>query len=136
MGKRPAWVDENGYMKPGAPGTDAPPKGLSRAEHIAYRRPVTEARHARQEAASQALLDSSAPDGSEGASTFIGLDVPTVTSDTSSVDPVTGETLMGWIRKNPETNRFEANPNYAKWKAQRAIQDRSHPISPQFSGVY
>lgn len=136
MGK-PAWIDENGYMKPGAPGTSAPPKGLTRAEHIAFRQPVTDARHARQAAAvSRTLVASSAPDGAEQSPDFISMaDIPVATAETASTDPRTGETLIGWTRKNPETNKFEANPNYAKWKAQRLVQNRSHPVSPQFAGV-
>lgn len=34
-------------VKPGDPGTGAPPAGLSREEHIALRKPITKARHKR-----------------------------------------------------------------------------------------
>lgn len=124
------------YLKYGDPGTGAPPrKGMSRKEHIAYRRPVTEARHNRERTAGlteqawrqRAAGDTSAtaPDGS-----------PLGTSAGpygATYDPTTGETNLGWVRPNPQTGKIEANPEYKAAKRSGFIQPRGSARSSQFS---
>lgn len=128
-------VDEQGYLKPGAPGTGTPPKGISRAEHIEYRRPVTEARHAREagaahveqawrERAAGNLDDTSLPDGAD----LSDLPAPYgATWDAQSAEARIGHTLL-----DPTTKRFVPNPQYYEAVRSGFIKMRGASVSPQF----
>ena len=129
-------VDANGYLKPGAPGTGAPPSSaMTRAQHIEYRRPVTEARHAREAGAAHVEqawreraagnLDSTAlPDGAD----ITDLPAPYgATWDPESVEVRIGHTLL-----DPTTKRFVPNPEYYSAVRSGFIQMRGQSRSPQF----
>ena len=123
-------VDANGYLKPGAPGTGVPPReGMTRAEHIEYRRPVTEARHAREAGAAyteqswrQRMAGEAStpiPDGAEGP---YG-----ATWDAQSAEARIGHTLI-----DPTTKRFVPNPQYYEAVRSGFITMRGASVSPQF----
>jgi hypothetical protein len=131
-----SWVDKQGYLLSHAPGQGAPKKGWSRNQHIAYREPVTQARHLRDRTAGETeqawrhramgYSNTTMPDGS--------------TLGTNSgpygatYDPKTRETNLGWVSTNPKTGQLEPNKNYIS--AQRSgFADLVNRAPNQFAQV-
>jgi len=129
-------VDDRGYLKPGAPGTGAPPStDMTRAEHIEYRRPVTEARHAREagaahveqswrkRAAGEEIENSSLPDAADTTDAPYG----------ATWDPQSAEIRIGHTLIDPTTKRFVPNPQYYEAVRSGFIKMRGASVSPQFA---
>lgn len=105
--------------------------GWTRQDHIDYRRPITEARHARQRAEAEreqswrqrAIKGTSAPDAAD----------PTDVTEGpygSTWNPETQEIQLGWLLPGGQRN-----PNYYEAVKSGFIQPRGAQRSRQFTGM-
>lgn len=116
-----------GTVPKGDPSTLPPPPGLTRAQHIELRRPVTEARHVRQGRAAEAKEKHEATRAATDAATL-----PVFSTPDSHPDPAAAAAMGPAPLAPAPTASFLAVPDASSPMPARTPNPRTHSMLPSF----